>query len=300
MQVVIHCIEDVFARIVGKTVRGYLVRRRYRAFRSRFHLVLKKSIKRHRRRMAKRKPKKIMCIYFVAWREFGRRKKQDALRPSVRNLTCRRFRSTFLVSRGLQILELRASRFLFNFAKKSRTFLYTNYSLDVDEYLKFFHVVLNPNMTSTWTMFLNITLPILVKIYNCQIIHRISLIRAKDGDIRLSRAMVVFATLVKIFIRFHARCMHMFRHVIYTFENKDDVSIYMEKFLRHVYHPATGIPDAHIKHQWYQQTDALVPMFAVELDFQEQCKDITETWFSSPRKFGDDIFWIFDDLRFAT
>ena len=40
-------------------------------------------------------------------------------------------------------------------------------------------------------------------------------------------------------------------------------------------------------------------MFVVELDVQEQYKEITETYFSAPRQFGDDMFWIFDDLRFV-
>ena len=323
MRVVIYCIENMSAHILGKYVRGYIVRRRYvhlrssilfiqrkwrerskkKTFNTKFYILYKKSITKHRRRMARRKPSEIIRRYFYAWYDVGRHRKQEVLRTPVKNLSHRRFRDMMRVSIHLQVLDLRAARFFCYFSKSTCHFFLDEYMFDVTTFLKMLQVVLNHTMmNATWSSFLKITLPMLSKINDSQVLQNMALLKVKENDIRISRARVIFATLVKTFIRFHARCMHMFYYAKDIFGNDIDADICMRVLLRRAY--ATSNTNQHkehvdIRHQWYTQKDTFVPMFAIDLDYPSQCQVINEMWFSTCRKPDEDIFSIFDDLRFT-
>ena len=126
--------------------RKWRERSKKKTFNTKFYILYKKSITKHRRRMARRKPSEIIRRYFYAWYDVGRHRKQEVLRTPVKNLSHRRFRDMMRVSIHLQVLDLRAARFFCYFSKSTCHFFLDEYMFDVTTFLKMLQVVLNHTM----------------------------------------------------------------------------------------------------------------------------------------------------------
>ena len=291
------------AQVIGKHVRGYLARKRVKEihacifiqrkwrkkrFRRRFY-ILQRDCAKNRRRRTRFKPWKMRVKFFHAWRNITIVRKQEMIRKPVKNIVNRRFRSTFFMSIQLQTLDLRAIRFLFKFMLEARPF----YKLsEMSEFLKFVQIIIST--FSKWNVYSRIIEPLMHKIANTRIISRLSTC-SDDDDIRHKRLMVILSTLVRALIRFHARFTSMFEYI--TNIHAQDVNVYMDTFLAHVYKPKHLI-DEETKTYWYDQTNPYIPMFTIDLDYDKNCKCIVKEWLISHGQFTNDICNILDNARF--
>ena len=217
-------------------------------------------------------------------------RKQEMIRRPVKNIINRRFRSTFFMSMQLQTLDLRAIRFLFKFMLEARPF----YKLsEMSEFLKFVQIIIST--FSTWGIYSRIIEPLMHKIAKTHVISRLSARSSDEDDVRHKRLMIILVTLVRALIRFHARFTSM---VEYTKNvHAQDIDVYMDTFLTHVYKP-THLIDEETKIYWYDQTNPYIPMFTIDLDYDKNCKCIVKEWLISHEQFTNDIFNILDNARF--